>query len=46
MKPKRKEKPKDEVKGTTVTIIDFKCWWVPKSNHSKENERKNKKGEE
>jgi hypothetical protein len=46
MKPKHDDKPKEEVKGMVVAVVKSRrCYWVLKSNYSKENERKNKKWE-
>jgi hypothetical protein len=45
-KPKHEEKPKDEVEETVAAVAESKHYcYVPKSNHSKEKERKNKKWE-
>jgi hypothetical protein len=44
IKPKRKEKPKDEVEGMIATVVKpGHCCWVPKSNYNKENETKTQK---
>jgi hypothetical protein len=46
MKPKHDEKPKEEVKGMVIAVVEFRrCCWVLKSNRGKEDERKNKKWE-
>lgn len=46
MKPKLNEKSKEKVEGMVAAVVESgRCCWVPKSNHNKENERKNKQWE-